>query len=203
MSGLYKSSQKASKSIGIASSKENINPIENNSDSAISKACAEIDLASSIADAKKRKPNTNFDKASNEALLNEILNPSRLCEVTRIGHGQHKKFWEEVEDALLSYPDAFPGESFPSFKVCQKQFDFLLAAQRKKRETHKWESGSTEELDETSQALEDILGDMDAIAQLSELDKQKMTDRENEASEQENAASNSRATPMNKGDSKR
>ena len=72
--------------------------------------------------------NSVWTKEANEFLISEVAigHPVRICNYAKIGHGQKNAFWDGVAAALKERKETFLGNSFPSGKTCNIQFDKLL-----------------------------------------------------------------------------
>lgn len=141
--------------------------------------------------------NTVWTKEANEHLISEVAigHPVRNCNYARIGHGQKNAFWDGVASALKDRHETFPSNSYPSSKTCNTQFDKLLAIQQDYKKNHKWKSGSTEDIGEVASGLEDIMAEMEEIADNNELDKDAKEGAAALAINQDNELGTGRVTP--------
>lgn len=118
-----------------------------------------------MSDTRKRI-NPIWSKAANEFLISEVVigEPTRCCSYARIGYGTKSTFWESIAAALKTRTAEFASSSFPSAKSCTAQFEKLLKERQDAKKNHKFLSGTTEELDEIASGLEDIMQEMEAVA---------------------------------------
>jgi hypothetical protein len=114
----------------------------------------------------RRRINPIWSKAANEFLISEIVvgEPTRCCNYAKIGYGNKSVFWEQVANALKTRTAEFATSSFPSAKSCCTQFEKLLKERQDAKKNHKFLSGTTEELDEIACGLEDIMQEMETVA---------------------------------------
>ena len=118
--------------------------------------------------------NTVWTKDANEFLISEVAigHPVRICNYAKIGHGQKNAFWDGVAAALKERTETFLGNSFPSGKTCNIQFDKLITIQKGNKKNHKWKSGGTEDVGEIASGLEEILAEMEEEADHADLDRE-------------------------------
>ena len=118
--------------------------------------------------------NSVWTKEANEFLISEVAigHPVRICNYAKIGHGQKNAFWDGVAAALKERTETFLGNSFPSGKTCNTQFDKLLTIQKGNKKNHKWKSGGTEDICEIASGLEEILAEMEEEADHTDLDRE-------------------------------
>lgn len=116
--------------------------------------------------AEVKKKHAGWNKATNEFLISEVVigEPTRCCNYARIGYGTKNIFWEGVSKALETRVAEFAGTSFPSAKTCCAQFEKLMKERQEAKKNHKFKSGTTEELDEIASGLEDIMREMEEVA---------------------------------------
>ena len=76
-----------------------------------------------------------------------------------------------------------------------QHFEKLLKDQQDAKATHKFKSGTTEELYEIEKGLEEIMQDLDRVAHLGELAEEEAEGKENRAVVQEEHLKRARATP--------
>lgn len=108
----------------------------------------------------------------------------------KLGYGTKSIFWESVANALKTRTSEFSSSSFPSAESCCTQFEKLLKERQEAKKNHKFLSGTTEELDEIASGLEDIMQEMEAVAD-DIAAKEQLTDAQN----QENHLKRGRSTP--------
>ena len=142
-------------------------------------------------------PNTVWTKEANEFLISEVAIgfPVRISDYEKIGHGQKYTFWDEVSAALKDRTDTFPNNSFPSGKTCNNQFDKLLLVQQNYKKNHKWKSGSTEDIGEVASGLEEIMLEMEEVADLADAEKEMKAGVAEEGLAQEAEMGRGRVTP--------
>lgn len=145
----------------------------------------------------KRKINPIWSKAANEFLISEIVigEPTRCCSYARIGYGNKSVFWESIANALKTRTAEFATSSFPSAKSCCTQFEKLLKERQDAKKNHKFLSGTTEELDEIACGLEDIMQEMEAVADENAAKDDGDEKVESDQRGQENHLKSGRGTP--------
>lgn len=153
-----------------------------------------------MTELKKRTPNTTWNKVTNGYLTSEVLIgfPTRVANFAELKYGQKQAFWDGVSEALKSRGSDFPNSSFPSAKCCAIQFEKLLKEQQEAKKNHKFKSGTTEELDEVALGVEEIMQDIDRVADLAVLKQEEAKGIEAEAKVQECHLKRGRSTPKKK-----
>lgn len=145
----------------------------------------------------RRRVNPIWSKAANEFLISEVVigEPTRCSSYAKLGYGTKSIFWESVANALKTRTSEFSSSSFPSAKSCCAQFEKLLKERQEAKKNHKFLSGTTEELDEIASGLEDIMQEMEAVAD-DIAAKDQLTEKiESDAQNQENHLKRGRSTP--------
>ena len=147
--------------------------------------------------AEVRKKHTGWNKVTNEFLVSEVVigEPTRCCNYARIGYGTKNVFWEGVSNALEMRVAEFAGTSFPSAKSCCAQFEKLMKERQEAKKNHKFKSGTTEELDEIASGLEDIMREMEEVADENNAIDDGDAKVEADQRVQENHLRNGRVTP--------
>ena len=150
-----------------------------------------------MADIKKRLPNTLWSKSANEFLIAEVVTgePTRCCNYSKIGYGTKSIFWDSVAIAMKTRTAEFAASSFPSAKSCCAQFEKLLRERQDAKKNHKFLSGTTEELDEIACGLEEIMRDVEAVADDAAAKEKTDEIAESDSKIQENHLKTGRSTP--------
>lgn len=153
-----------------------------------------------MTELKKRTPNTTWNKVTNGHLTSEVLIgfPTRVANFAELKYGQKQAFWDGVSEALKSRESDFPNSSFPSAKCCSIQFDKLMKEQQDAKKNHKFKSGTTEQLDEVALGVEEIMQDIERVADLALLKEEETEGIETDARVQENHLKRGRGTPKKK-----
>jgi hypothetical protein len=147
--------------------------------------------------ATKKRSRTRWGKITNEALISEVNAPEDVRKpYSRLGYGEKLSYWESIAVALRSRPESmFPGDSYPSAKVCNTQFDLLLQNHRDSHQNHQFKSGSTEDIGELASGLEEIMEEIDMVADDIAAEEEIKVGIAAEAIQQENMMKKGRVTP--------
>lgn len=151
---------------------------------------------SSMTDAPKKRSHTKWNKETNEALIAEINAPEDVRKpYAKLGYGEKAAYWEAIAVALKSRGNMFPNESYPSSKVCNSQFDILMATHRDHHEKHQFKSGTTEDVSELASGLTEIMEEIGKVADEAAAEEEIKEGIAAEAVQQENMLKKGRVTP--------
>ena len=151
------------------------------------------------SEVKKRAPHTKWVKASNEALIAEMLSPEDVrTPYHKLAYGEKNNYWESIAAGMKSRTADFPGESYPSAKTCAGQFDTLMKAHRDHHVNHQFKSGTTEDVNELASGLQEIMEKIDRVKDEEAADEEMKQGIETDAMVQENQLKKGRSTPKAK-----
>ena len=124
--------------------------------------------------AKEYKKRTKWNRECNIALIIE-MNAPEDCRIPLhlVKYGGLINFWKSVAEAMKSHHNLFPGDTFPSYKVCQDQYADLMKEHKNHHNNHQFKSGTTEDFNELSSGLDELLMNQDKVDDESAVDDEK------------------------------
>ena len=149
--------------------------------------------------AKESKKRTKWNRECNIALIIE-MNAPEDCRIPLhlVKYGELITFWRSIAEAMKTHHNLFPGDRFPSFKVCQDQYAELMKEHKTHHNNHQFKSGTTEDFNELSSGLDELLMNQDKVDDEHAVDDEKKKTVEAASLVEEQHLKINRITPKNK-----
>lgn len=146
--------------------------------------------------AKESKKRTKWNRECNIALISE-MNAPEDCRIPLhlVKYGGLSTFWKSIAEAMTTYHNLFPGSTFPSYKVCQDQFAELMKEHKSHHDNHQFKSGTTEDFNELSSGLDELMMNQDKMDDESTVNDEKKKTVEAASLVEEQHLKTNRITP--------